>query len=107
MPRPKRPTHEMRESELLNEVRAFMRVVACMLRAVIKPTRMLHARMVRTHAYQRVDGLDGADREPMWDLAGTLHVMLQEDLEHMANYLDRGGRRRHGHRTPRPARRHS
>lgn len=96
---------ETRESDLLSEARAFMHVVARLLEVLIEPTRTLHARMVRTRTYQRVDGLDEASCEPMWDLAGTLRELLEEDLARVANYLHASARR--PGRSPRRRRKRS
>ncbi len=84
---------EAREADLLAEAGIFMRIASGVLRSLIQPARSLRHGLAQTGAYKRVDGDDAAQDEPVWDLAGTLEVMLEEDLERMADYLRRGARR--------------
>ncbi len=84
-----------REDEvvLLGETRAFMRSLATLLAALIGPARALRRRLERTERYRNAAGRDDAEREPAFDLAGTLGAMLEEDLESIVAYLRKAARR--------------
>ena len=79
--------------DLLRQVGVFMRRTARALEAMRVPARALRQRLARTTNYRQVDGRDNACQEPTWDLAATLEVMLEDDLERMTDYLERDSRR--------------
>ncbi len=84
--------HGDAEVVLLHETQRFMRVTARSLQRLPTSSRMLRRRLARTQAYRRVDGLDEAQSEPIWDLAATLEVLLEDDLVRMIEYLRSGAR---------------
>ncbi len=75
------------EAELLREVAEFMRSAAKTIEALIPTAQALHTRLVGTATFQRVDGLDNGDDEPIWDVAGTLDILFKDDAERVAAYL--------------------
>lgn len=78
------------EAALLREIAVFMHSTASTLESLIPPANALHRRLVGTATFQRVDGLDDGDDEPIWSLAGTLDELFEEDVERVAEYLRRG-----------------
>lgn len=88
---PAKTPHERRqarqEAVLLGETAQFMRIAAHMLQAILIPASMVRRRLARTGAFKRVDGLDSAQDEPVWDAAGTLETNLERDIHEMAGYL--------------------
>jgi hypothetical protein len=69
------------EAALLREARRFVRATAWQLGALIEKSRTLREGLAQTEAYRRVDGTDDAGDEPVWDLAATLEVLLERDLD--------------------------
>lgn len=84
---------DRREATLLIEVAQFMRVTAYLLQGVLTPAYALWRRLARTDAYKRVDGVDIAQDEPVWDAAATLEANLGRDLAEMMDYLRHAARR--------------
>lgn len=83
-----------REAALVRRARRFMRMAARQLAALLPPARALRRKLTRTDCYRKVAGTDDAEQEPAFDLAGTLEVMLERDLEEMIGYLRAGALRR-------------
>lgn len=81
------------EADLLRDTERFMRRTARTLEGVLVSARDLWRRLAESPRYKRVDGRDDAHNEPVWDLAGTLDVMLCSDLERAIDYLDRDARK--------------
>jgi len=90
---------------VMREVRRFMATTAEELVQLLDSARALRRKLERSAEYRRASALSRAGREnecnavPAYDLAGTLEVLLEEDLENMVTYL------RAGARTTRRARR--
>lgn len=85
-----------KEAALLRDVRRWMGATADQLDALMQQSRALRRKMARTERYRRVDGKDVAEKEPMWDVAATLEVNLEESLEEAVEYLRRDARGRRG-----------
>lgn len=83
---------------VMREVRRFMATTAEELGQLLDSARALRRKLERTAEYRRAMALSRARREaecnavPAYDLAGTLGVLLEEDLENMVTYLRDGAR---------------
>lgn len=81
------------ETELLLRAGMFMRAAAWVLGLLVAPSRALRASLARTATYRRVDGLDSAQDEPVWDAACTLEANLENDIREMTAYLRSAARK--------------
>jgi hypothetical protein len=75
------------EARLLHEVRRFLRGKVRALEAMLGPSRELRARLSRTAAFKRVDGLDVAERDPVWDTFSALDICFERAVEELIDSL--------------------
>lgn len=69
------------EAALYREARQFLRAAAKELEGLVERSSALRGRLAQTEAYRKVDGTDEAGNEPIWDIAATLLVVLEEALD--------------------------
>lgn len=82
-----------REAALLRETQGLFLALAGALDGLLVPAQALWRRLAQTGAYKRVEGLDDGAGEPVWNLAGTIQVMLTQDIDKIIGYLRKDARR--------------
>jgi hypothetical protein len=75
------------ERALLREAHRFLRGRLREIEAMPPPSRRLRRRLARTAAFRRVDGLDTASDDELWDTWATLHTCFERGLEDVAAFL--------------------
>jgi len=76
-----------REARLLRETEALLLALAACLDGLVVPVYALWKRLARTEAYKRVDRLDEAEDDPIWDAAGALEMLFEKDFDLVTSYM--------------------
>lgn len=75
------------ETALLDEARQFLLARARELQAMLAPSRELRQRLAATEAFKRVDGLDAAGADLLWDAWATLDACFERGIDEIAYAL--------------------